>query len=456
MKPSWSMARSSSRKSAPEGASPAPIDLADVARRAALLSRLAMEFGYDPLLVTLSLEESSFTLAGESCAAEGRALADGRILVYYDPQMSNARMGCCLAHEIQHQKYFAVREAFRREPADGPLHRSFARFAPELLAERRGVSDYSNEHWRAWRGAALPVLFSDELAEGAAEPINETLSEIAKADYNFGPAAKIDPLWRELFDEVNAARQRLAPGTDARRVEGASWPGSSRPSTPGDCGSSKNDHGGEAPATLAIGVQFDGVDGRDEPGHDAREVESRGFVAEDERRRLPRFFSRVFRTCNVRSVAASPLASGSAAIEAILTALGLRVRAKFYGPHFCEIVASTSPKLITKPNDPRASGIALLLAGNYDPPTLVFEEINSRRKGFGAAMVDAVLSGLGASPAMFKRIRVDDASPRGADGRSFWERMAARHAGFDWAITQNERERAAALSESRASRPSPP
>jgi len=195
----------------PERGAPAPIDPADVERRVALLAKLATQFGYDPALVTLVLEQSSFTLAGEACAAEGRALADGRILVYYDPQMSVARMGCCLAHEIQHQKYFAVRTAFLAEAPRGPLHATFAPFAPELLARRRGVSDYSNEHWDAWRGAGPPALFSDEMALGQSEPINETLAEIAKADYNFGPEAKIDPLWRALFERVNAAYARLKP-----------------------------------------------------------------------------------------------------------------------------------------------------------------------------------------------------------------------------------------------------
>lgn len=192
-----------------EPAAPAPADPAEAAKRAAVLAKLAVEFGYDPALVTLALEQSSFALAGETCAAEGRALADGRILVYYDPQMSHARMGCCLAHEIQHQKYFTVRAAFRAEPSGGPLHAAFEGFTPELLARRRGVSDYSNEHWDAWRGAVPPALFSDEMALGASEPINETLAEIAKADYNFGPEAKIDPLWRELFERVNAAYARL-------------------------------------------------------------------------------------------------------------------------------------------------------------------------------------------------------------------------------------------------------
>jgi len=150
------------------------------------------------------------------------------------------------------------------------------------------------------------------------------------------------------------------------------------------------------------------------------------------------------------------VAAAAAAIERQLLGLGLRVKSRRHQSHFCEIVASTSSRMITAPNDARASGIALLLAGKYEPPTLVFEEINSRQPGLGSAMVGAVLAGLGENSAVFVRIRVDDASPRGADGRSFWERMAARHAGFDWAISQNERKRAEALSGRRAARTKPP
>lgn len=167
-------------------------------------------------------------------------------------------------------------------------------------------------------------------------------------------------------------------------------------------------------------------------------------------------FLRLLGLGGAKNLADPQIAAASAAIERHLLELGLYVKAKSYGSHFCEIVASTSPKMITAPGDDRASGIALLLAGGYDPPTLVFEQINSLKPGLGAAMVDAVLAGLRESPAGFERVRVDDASPRAADGRSFWQRMAARHAGFDWAIAQNEGERAAALSGRRAAQPKPP
>jgi len=126
------------------------------------------------------------------------------------------------------------------------------------------------------------------------------------------------------------------------------------------------------------------------------------------------------------------------AIVAALRALGLHAEAKSYGAHFVEIVASTSAKLITTPDNAEASGIALLLAGKYDPPTLVFEEINSLEPGLGSAMVEVALQGLENGPVT--KVRVDDASPRRVDGKSFWERVAARHARFDWEITQGERQ----------------
>jgi hypothetical protein len=133
------------------------------------------------------------------------------------------------------------------------------------------------------------------------------------------------------------------------------------------------------------------------------------------------------------------LARVAAAIVGKLRALGLHVEAKRYGPHFTEIVASTSPKLVTTPGNAEASGVALLLAGKYDPPTLVFEEINSVMPGLGRAMVDAVLGGLAEGKSPIRKIRVDDASPRGRDGLSFWRRAAAAHAWLEWEITENAR-----------------
>ena len=133
------------------------------------------------------------------------------------------------------------------------------------------------------------------------------------------------------------------------------------------------------------------------------------------------------------------LARAAEAIGANLRALGLFVAAKAYGPHFVEIVASTSLKLVTMPGGKEASGVALLLARSYDPPTLVFEEINSLQPGLGRRMVEAALQGLAAPECPFRKIRVDDASPRGRDGSSFWRRLAASHPWLDWEITEKER-----------------
>jgi hypothetical protein len=177
----------------------------DFLRKRDQLHALAREFGHDPSSVTLSPEKKTFHFLGQSFTSEGEATPDGRVTIYYDPEMSAARMGCCLAHELQHLRYFAVRDAYSAEPRDGPLHRRFARFTPELLAARRGVSNYSNEHWDAWKSASLPRLFSDELAEGGSEPINETIAEVAKAFYNWGAEARIDSVWRELKMAVDEA-----------------------------------------------------------------------------------------------------------------------------------------------------------------------------------------------------------------------------------------------------------
>jgi hypothetical protein len=187
----------------------ASIDEADFAKRSLDAWKLAEEFGYDPKKVTLSRESSSFVLGGESCMAEGRAFLNGNIAIYYDPNMTRARMGCCIAHEVQHQKYNLVRRAFHREATDGPLHAAFAKFTPRLLEQNAGVSDYAAEHWSAWKSAAPPALFSYEKIRGGSEPINETLAEIAKAKYNYGPQFRINPVWSELYDLINAEYARL-------------------------------------------------------------------------------------------------------------------------------------------------------------------------------------------------------------------------------------------------------
>jgi hypothetical protein len=126
------------------------------------------------------------------------------------------------------------------------------------------------------------------------------------------------------------------------------------------------------------------------------------------------------------------------AISANLAALGLYVDSRGYGRGFFEIKASTSPKLITTPDGTQASGIALLLAGAYEPASLVFEQINSLRRGLGRAMVEAVIAGAKARPDVFRRLRVNDLSPRLPDGRRWWEHVAAAHPEFDWVITHEE------------------
>lgn len=179
-----------------------------IAKRAAL-ERLAREFGHDPALVTLSPEPKVFRYLGQDFPSEGEATPDGRVTIHYDPQMTLARLGCCLAHELQHLRYFVVRAAHQAEAEGGPLRRRFAAYTPERLAALRGVSAYSNEHWNAWRGAGPPRLFSDELAEGGSEPINETIAEVAKALYNWGADARVHPVWLELKQAVDAEYARL-------------------------------------------------------------------------------------------------------------------------------------------------------------------------------------------------------------------------------------------------------
>ena len=188
------------------------IDPVEFARRQERLQALTRQFGYDPAKVRLIAGVKTFDYLGQSFTSEGEALPDGEIRIYFDPLMSEARMACCLAHEIQHVKYFRVARAYHQENEDGPLHRQFADFTPERLAAQGGVSFYANEHWQAWQGERLPGLFSREREVGGSEPINETIAEVAKALYNWGPDVAINPVWRELQEKINAAYENLANG----------------------------------------------------------------------------------------------------------------------------------------------------------------------------------------------------------------------------------------------------
>ena len=81
---------------------------------------------------------------------------------------------------------------------------------------------------------------------------------------------------------------------------------------------------------------------------------------------------------------------------------GYLLSSKQYGRSFCEIRASTSEKMITTPDGTEASGIALLLAGKYEPPSLVFEQINSLKRGLGRQMVEAAIAGVSRAPGRFR------------------------------------------------------
>lgn len=226
------------------------IDPAEFLRRQERLRTLTLEFGYDPGKVSLVATVKTFDYLGQSFTSEGEALPDGEIVIYYDPRMSDARMACCLAHEIQHVKYFAVARAYNQEGADGPLHRQFAAYTSERLAARGGVSLYANEHWQTWRGECPPRLFSHELEEGGSEPINETIAEVAKALYNWGPNVAIDPVWRELQGAINAVYTQLVEGGE----------GLPPPENRGDDHVETDERG----AVDHIGAAIDGNDGDDQ------------------------------------------------------------------------------------------------------------------------------------------------------------------------------------------------
>lgn len=144
-----------------------------------------------------------------------------------------------------------------------------------------------------------------------------------------------------------------------------------------------------------------------------------------------------FRSGDVPCEPKKRLCAIAMSIDSRLRNLGLVVVGHAHGDNFYEIFASSSPRMIVLPDSAEASGIALLLAGAYAPPTVVFERINSIRRGLGRGMVAAVLDGLRAHPGAFHRLRVNDLSPVQADGRRWWEHIADTHDDFEWIITHD-------------------
>jgi hypothetical protein len=132
-----------------------------------------------------------------------------------------------------------------------------------------------------------------------------------------------------------------------------------------------------------------------------------------------------------------PIGGLAKIIDQRLRAQGLFVQIHAHGNSFYEIFASSSPNMIVLPDSAEASGIAILLAAAYDPPTVVFERINSIMPGLGRCMVVAVLDGLREHPGLFQRLRVNDLSPLQVDGRRWWEHIADMNQDFEWMITHD-------------------
>ena len=132
-----------------------------------------------------------------------------------------------------------------------------------------------------------------------------------------------------------------------------------------------------------------------------------------------------------------PVTDVASSVAERLRALDLFVVSQAHGPGFCEIFASSSPRMIVVPDSAEASGVAILLAAAYEPPTVVFERINSITPGLGRRMVAAVLDGLRAHPGVFLHLRVNDLSPFQADGRRWWEHIADGYNDFEWIITDD-------------------
>ena len=112
----------------------------------------------------------------------------------------------------------------------------------------------------------------------------------------------------------------------------------------------------------------------------------------------------------------------ASAIYLKLRRLQLYVTLKSYGPGLWEIFASTSPKMIVKAGDDKASGISLMLTNRFDPPELYIEEINSLRAGMGVQMVGAITDALEYQPRAFQ-IRLNDRSPLLRDDLTWWQHI---------------------------------
>lgn len=125
------------------------------------------------------------------------------------------------------------------------------------------------------------------------------------------------------------------------------------------------------------------------------------------------------------------------AIADRLRALDLVVASHAHGRHFHEIFASSSSRMIVLPDSMEASGVAILLAGAYAPPSIVFERINSITPGLGRRMVAAVIDSLREHPGVFTQLRVNDLSPFQKDGRRWWEHVAEENADFTWIVTHD-------------------
>jgi hypothetical protein len=125
----------------------------------------------------------------------------------------------------------------------------------------------------------------------------------------------------------------------------------------------------------------------------------------------------------------------ASAIYLNLRRLQLYVTLNSYGPGFWEIFASTSPKMIVKAGNEKASGISLMLTNRYDPPELYIEEINSLRAGMGGQMVGAIIDALKRQPRAFQ-IRLNDRSQILRDDFTWWQHIISLHPEFKWVRTQ--------------------
>lgn len=242
--------RGRGRKEVPEAALPGTSSTSDNPTEQ-YFKNLAVRFGYDPNKVHISNEPKQFTLSGQSYDYAGGAnLQTGEITIW--PDKAAGAEAPIMAHEVMHQQYEKVLQAYRDErmlwievsrqqlnnhggptrPEDVMTTNGFFNHTPtndsrfpiisrfddvqdgiqnttsggvvfksEILHKDDGCTPYSKSWWDAWgQGKAQ-----------TSQAMHETVSEIARLTFeNKGTIPKtVSPAWKAYYQAVVMTYQDL-------------------------------------------------------------------------------------------------------------------------------------------------------------------------------------------------------------------------------------------------------